>query len=124
LHDQTVKRFAKELKDFNYYISKNNQDVNESQEDIALIELKKFLNEKISTKPSIKMFDFFDLIELKNKSFEKFKNQVIENDSNECMNVHFVLKNSSHYELMKSIIQISNKKELRNGILIIDDEAD
>jgi|GEM_PF-1242612 len=107
LHNQTINRFQKEFSSFRKYCENNYQKNKE---------LKYARDKEISLYPAINIRDIREL--------EITVPMVEQLEKNNDLNVFFVLKNTSSYEKVVRILELSGNLKKRNSILILDDESD
>lgn len=107
LHNQTINRFGKEFSNFRKYCENNYQNNQE---------LKYARDKEISFYPAINIRDIREL-----EITVSFVEQL---EKNNDLNVFFVLKNTSSYEKVVRILELSGNLKKRNSILILDDESD
>ncbi|AVN58942.1 Z1 domain-containing protein [Mesoplasma florum] len=125
LHNQTRERFCKEINDFNVFLEKSSQMFVEGIiNEIEFQEISEYKIKRAEIKPNISMYDFLDILNKKEQERNNFQIKLQRESDDENLNVFFVLKNVAHYQMMLKIVESFGVMKERNGILIVDDEAD
>ncbi|WP_026389841.1 Z1 domain-containing protein [[Acholeplasma] multilocale] len=121
LHKQTFNRFVKETFAFKKFLKEDIVEKNDFS--IFNNDFSKFLG--VDYSPAISFINLKGRFSINDEiQTAELNNQIEIWNRNNKMNVFFVLKNTSNYNKMKSIVQGMNPISDRNGILILDDESD